>query len=650
MAMLAPLFVAAVAHAQPRWTDTIPALRDARHDTVRVRLMAQMADDRDDRFGLDLATEAVRVARTLCLAPTTDMDERTAPRLLARALYVQATAQGRTDAEDGAVLTARSADSLYAVLHDTVGRVESLGLQAQLLRDMGERSRSIELYAQALRLSESNGLWEYEATLHNNIGVSLGGIDRASALAHFEQARAIQEAHNERKGLSSTLNNMGMQLLETGDLKGAMDRFRQSLALRKEIKARPGSVAVIHQNLGGAFARMGLRDSAEANFREALRLRMSIGNHPTISQSYSALAGLYLREGRLPLAKAMADSAGRHATLGGILTFIKDTERVLYQVDSARGDMAGAFAHLQRHIGLRDSLMNEQTRLESLRAEARYQFGRREADLLLAQSETESSLRRQQLLRKVFMGASVLMLLAAGVFLIQRNRIAKERHRSEELLLNILPHEVADELKDKGEAEARLMEHVTVLFTDFKGFTQMSELVTPKELVKDLHECFSAFDRICGKYGIEKIKTIGDAYMAAGGLPTPCYDHAERVVSAALEMAAFVAEGKARRQALGQPFFEIRIGIHTGPVVAGIVGVKKFQYDIWGDTVNTASRMESSGEVGKVNISEATYQLVKYHFHCEYRGEIEAKGKGKMGMWFVEDKKAVLPSDQHSST
>jgi class 3 adenylate cyclase len=191
-------------------------------------------------------------------------------------------------------------------------------------------------------------------------------------------------------------------------------------------------------------------------------------------------------------------------------------------------------------------------------------------------------------------------------------------------------------LKEKGSAEAQLIDHVTVLFTDFKGFTAYSEKLSPKELVRDIHECFSAFDQIMGKYGMEKIKTIGDSYMAAGGLPTPNTTHATDAVNAALEIRQFIAEGKTKKMAMGAPYFEIRIGIHTGPVVAGIVGVKKFAYDIWGDTVNTASRMESSGDEGQVNISGSTYELVKDQFKCNYRGKIEAKSKGMIDMYFVE--------------
>lgn len=203
--------------------------------------------------------------------------------------------------------------------------------------------------------------------------------------------------------------------------------------------------------------------------------------------------------------------------------------------------------------------------------------------------------------------------------------------------MNILPEEVAEELKMKGSADAKLIEEVTVIFSDFKDFTVLSEKLSPHALVNDLNECFSAFDLMMEKYGLEKIKTTGDSYMAAGGLPTPNSTHATDAIKVALEMRNFIAKGKEKKVAAGLPYFEIRIGVHTGPVVAGIVGVKKFQYDIWGDTVNTAARMEQNSVAGKINISGTTYELVKDKFKCSYRGKIEAKNKGKIDMYFIED-------------
>ena len=202
----------------------------------------------------------------------------------------------------------------------------------------------------------------------------------------------------------------------------------------------------------------------------------------------------------------------------------------------------------------------------------------------------------------------------------------------------LLPNATAEELKNTGTTKAKDFEEVTVLFTDFKNFTGMSEQLTAQELVNEINYYYSAFDTIITKHGIEKIKTIGDSYMCAGGLPIANKTNATDTVRAAIEIRDFMLVEKQRRESGGKTFFEIRIGVHTGSVVAGIVGIRKFAYDIWGDTVNIASRMESSGEPGKVNISGSTYQLVKDKFTCIYRRKIEAKNKGMIDMYFVENK------------
>lgn len=214
----------------------------------------------------------------------------------------------------------------------------------------------------------------------------------------------------------------------------------------------------------------------------------------------------------------------------------------------------------------------------------------------------------------------------------QHEDLKTEKKKSDDLLLNILPAEVAEELKETGTTKAQHFDHVTVLFTDFVNFTQISEQLSPEQLVQELHECFRAFDDIMERNGLEKIKTIGDAYLAVSGMPVANERHAYNAVKAGLEIAEFI-----RNRSLDKRSFEVRVGINSGELVAGIVGVKKFAYDIWGDTVNMASRMESNSEPGRVNISENTHELVLDDFTFTYRGKINAKNKGEVDMYFVDD-------------
>ncbi len=225
-------------------------------------------------------------------------------------------------------------------------------------------------------------------------------------------------------------------------------------------------------------------------------------------------------------------------------------------------------------------------------------------------------------------------------------KLQEEQERSENLLLNILPKDVAEELKHNGRTKAKKHDNVTVFFSDFKNFTKIAEQLSPEELVAELDKCFKKFDFIIQKYpDIEKIKTIGDAYMCASGLNSKTR-YPFNMIRASLEMQKALDELKQENIRMNKPYFEARIGIHTGPVVAGVVGTTKFVYDIWGDTVNVASRMESKGEIGRVNISEDTFNLIRYKFDCEYRGKVDAKNKGLIDMYFVRKELATAGKEK----
>jgi adenylate cyclase len=234
----------------------------------------------------------------------------------------------------------------------------------------------------------------------------------------------------------------------------------------------------------------------------------------------------------------------------------------------------------------------------------------------------------------------------AGILVMTLARnLNQERKQSDRLLLNILPERIAKELKANDRVKPLHYDSASVMFTDFVGFTRIAESMTPEQLIEELDNCFRRFDEIAKRRNIEKIKTIGDSYMAVGGIPIANNAHAIDSVLAALEIQEFMSQMRISRESEGRPYWQLRLGIHSGPLVAGVIGREKFAYDVWGDTVNTASRLESSGSPGRINISEATYNMVKDYFECEYRGMISAKSKGEINMYFVNGIRSEFAQD-----
>ena len=531
---------------------------------------------------------------------------------------------------------------------DKKGIATVLNNIGQLHSDQGNYPKALEYFQKGLAIDEELDNKQGISSALNSIGLIYSGKGNyPEALEYLQKSQAIDEELGNKEGIAGSLHNIGMIYHAQRTYPKALEYYQKSLAIEEELDNKYGIANSLH-TIGNIHQNEGNFPKALEHYQKSLVIREELGDQKGIASSLNIIGLIYQAQSNHPKALAYCQKSLALAKSIDVLEEQKHACKCLYATYKAMGNSNRALVSLEQMNSINDSLNAEETAKKLLRMEFAKQvlqdsIATAEKVSQVQEAHAEEVRQEKQTRNWSMVGGVLALLLAAGFYsrwhYVKKSRAALqiEKDRSESLLLNILPEEIAQELKEKGHADARDFDMASILFSDFKEFTQISEKLGAAELLHEINHCFEAFDGIMEKYGIEKIKTIGDAYMAAGGLPVQAENSVKNTVFAGLEMQEFIAKRKAVLDFEGKPAFEMRVGIHTGPVVAGIVGVKKFQYDIWGDTVNTASRMESSGEVGKLNISEATYALLKDdpQFSFENRGKLAVKGKGEIDMYFV---------------
>ena len=516
---------------------------------------------------------------------------------------------------------------------DKKGIAGSYGNIGLVYESQGNYPKALKNHFQSLKLNEEIGNKYGMAMSYNNIGlIYTAQSNYALALKNHLASLKIEEELGEIYGMAMSYNNIGTIYSRQGFDQKALQNYYAALKILETLGDKQG-ISVSFNNIGEIYEKQGNYSEALKNHFISLKIKEEGGDKYGIAYSYGNIGNIFIHQTKYKEAAVYLNKALVLSKEIGSMESLLLSYEGLSKLDSAQGHFKQALEYYKLYIACRDSMFNEEDTKKTVQQQMQYEFDKKETE---TRAITDNELNKQKFLRNSSITGFAVVLLFAGIFFRQRNKTKKEMRRSDELLLNILPEEVADEIKTSGTAKAKAFTMVTVMFTDFKDFTALSERISAELLVDEIHTCFSAFDTILIKYGIEKIKTIGDAYLCASGLPVSNYTHAMDMVNAALEIRAFMLERKKEKDARGEIPFELRLGIHTGPVVAGVVGVNKYAYDIWGDTVNIAARMEQNSEAGKVNISGTTYELVKAKFKCIHRGKIQAKNKGDIDMYFVE--------------
>jgi class 3 adenylate cyclase/tetratricopeptide (TPR) repeat protein len=604
-------------------------------DTAKVRLIisaAQASRGSDSRKSVALAKQALEIAKKADFQWGIAMAHR-----------VEGYAYYDLSEYPEALSQLEKALNGFEKLNDQTAIAAILNGMGAIFFEKGDDTKAIELYLKGMKIAEAVGDRKRKHTIETNLGAVYQRKEktRDQAIIYYDRALQGFKDLGRMEDYRFTSANIGEIHLDNDSLKLAEKYFLNAL----EGSGNSLNDCFPLTKLGDLYARRGEFKKAEDFQNRSISIAEKMDGPMQLTDALI---------GRARLQVLKKDYAGAIETYGRSLTISKSLElaynrrdiyKELARLHGLLGNFKEAFNYQLKLDGLKDTLFNtdEQNKIQQL--QFNFDLGQKQAQLDLK----DLRIRQQEY---IGYGAAVFVLLLAVIAIViwrqysyarKTNAIIQaERDRSKELLFNILPEETAYELETNGFAKTRYYEQVSVLFTDFKGFSTIAGKLTPQALVAELNDYFVTFDMITDKNNLEKIKTIGDAYMCAGGLPTPDNNHAVNAVRAALAMQHFMQKQIKYRIAEGLQPWELRVGVHTGSVVAGVVGKKKYAYDIWGDTVNIASRMESTGEAGKVNISAATYEMVKEHFRCTYRGKLSAKNVGEIDMYFVEEE-IILP-------
>ncbi|MBB1284492.1 tetratricopeptide repeat protein [Flavisolibacter sp. BT320] len=608
-----------------------------KEDTAKVNAMISQVKatiSQDPALGLKMATDAKAVAEKINY-----------PVGVATAAKWMGNANFYLGQPENALLIWQDALKIFESANDKMGQADLLGNIGAFYYHKGDEVKALNHHLRSLRIAESINHKPGIASALSNIG-SVYYMKEATfdkALSYYLLALPLCEELGDQAKIGAINVNMGNIYMRKEDHARAEEAFNRSL---KAYASNPVQIPNVYISLGGLYLERKNYQTALKHYQKALAIAQQTNHQLNISKALAGKASVYAQMHDYQAAISNYREAENIAKDLNAMLELEGLYKEMATAYGNTGDYAKAYQYQELLQQVKDSLYNIETdkKLANIQFDFDLEKKQNEINLLTKdKSIKELQLKKQQTFNTGL--AIVLGLIVVLVFILYRSYRIQSRSNVlldrknmeiERLVRNILPAEIANELRSTGKAAPRNYEQVSVMFADFRGFTTMAEKLTPQELVTELGNCFMAFDDIIEKYGLEKIKTIGDAYMCAGGIPVPTDNHVFNMVKASLEMQDFVRRNNQKRVEAGLGPWEIRIGINVGPVVAGVVGKKKYAYDIWGSTVNIASRMESNGMPGEVNISSAMYALIKDRYACVYRGKIQAKNVGEIDMYLID--------------